>query len=287
VLLTASRRLRFSLLGIVSTVALHALLLLPLVLTLSQPPAPKPNRSGSGGNAVASAAEPVMTVVFVNEPPPTAQAPPTIDLKNLGSKGLAPKDRALLVLSLDSTPAVEADPNSEHTPDARESPGDPASHAMLYGRYVGQVQARIERAWQRPRSEIGAAQFRCRARLEQDRSGALIDVKLDHCNGTPRWQHSLLSAIRTASPLPAPPDPSVYADVLSLTFSSDAFTSGDSADGFEPAGRSVSAVTQTVQEIRSLAERAGLMHSPIKSSDGVVNLTIVGDPHSPRAAPQP
>ncbi len=275
---TDSRRLRFSLLGFLGTAGVHCLLLLPLILTLSQRAPAKPNRSGAGGSAISSTAEPVMTVVFVNEPSSNPQPAPTIDPKELASRGLASKDLALLVLSLDSAPAVDTDPNSDSSPSATAAPDDPAQHAMMFGRYVGQVQARIQRAWSRPRSDIGAPQFKCRARIEQDRSGAVINVKLDHCNGTQRWQQSLASAIRTASPLPAPPDPSVYADLLSLVFSSSGYSPDVSPDGFEPAGRSSQQIVPVVpSEIRGLAERAGFIHPSGASSDAdVLHLTIMG-----------
>jgi hypothetical protein len=45
---------------------------------------------------------------------------------------------------------------------------DAAVRSALYGRYVGQVDARIERAWVRPRSAIGATTFVCIVRIDQD-----------------------------------------------------------------------------------------------------------------------
>jgi TonB C terminal len=257
------------------TILVHALIFLPFVLELSLPPRQLPNRSGAGASAIPSTHEPVMTVVFINE---VSQAPqlPTIKPEELASRGIAPEDLAVLVFSPDSAPASQADPKSEDTPDAPQAIGDPTEHALLYGRYIGQIQARIDRAWLRPRSEIGAPRFNCRARIEQDRSGAVINVKLDHCNGSPRWQQSLVSAIRTASPLPAPPDPSVYADALSLVFISAGFQRDLSTDGFEPPGLSTQLPAPELQEPGGLAERAGFRHTPNTPGDGVVHLTIVG-----------
>ena len=45
---------------------------------------------------------------------------------------------------------------------------------------------------------------------------------------------SLANAVQSASPLPAPPDPSVFADALTLSFDSEPFHSGRSGEGFEP-----------------------------------------------------
>jgi hypothetical protein len=229
-----SRRLGIAPAGVVGTLLLHALVMLPFFLDLSLPSRHVPNKSGAGASALVSAQEPVMTVVFINEPS-TVERKTALEPEVLASRGLAPVDLPIVVLSPDALPAADAaNREQEHDNSAPEAAGDQAQHAILYGRYLGQVQARIERAWMRPRTAIGAPRFSCRVRIEQNRQGNLSDIKLDHCNGGARWQHSLTSAIQTASPFPAPPDPSVYADRLWLTFRSDSFRPGGSAEGFEP-----------------------------------------------------
>jgi TonB C terminal len=100
---------------------------------------------------------------------------------------------------------------------SEDSEGDAASSA-LFGRYVGQIDARIQRAWRRPRDPVEQEIFSCRARIEQNASGAIKEVTLERCNGNSRWQLSLLHAIQQASPLPAPPDPGVFKSVLHLDF---------------------------------------------------------------------
>jgi hypothetical protein len=232
---TSSRRVLVSGAGVLGALGIHALFILPFVLNLSLPAKP-PDRSGAGASASPSVAEPEMTVVFMNEPLPSIGSPPPKP-EVPGSRGLASPDLALVVLSPDPSPGAQADVSTtDHpeSPDSSSLTSDPARQALLYGRYLGQVQARIERAWIRPRSEIGAPRFSCRARIKQNVHGDVIDVRLDHCNGTERWRGSLLSGIRTASPLPAPPDASVYADVLWLTFASEAFVEGGTPQGFEP-----------------------------------------------------
>src|ERR1700729_2868733 len=206
-----SRRLGVSALAITGTVLLHALLLLPLILDLSLPSRPLPNHGGAGASAADSSQDATMTVVFINDAAAQEQLP-TVKPEELASRGLAPRDLPITVLSPDSAAASAVDPSSKEPqePSAAETAADQARHALLYGRYIGQGQARIEGAWMRPRTDIGSPQFSGRARIEQDGAGAVIGIKLDHCNGTARWQQSLVSAIKTASPLPAPPDPSVY-----------------------------------------------------------------------------
>ena len=116
-------------------------------------------------------------------------------------------------------------------------------NSVLFGRYVGQISARIERAWLRPRSAIGAERFDCRVRIEQDRTGKVLEITLEQCNGDSRWQTSLVRAIESASPLPAPPtDPDhseehVFASTLRLSFQSAVYTPGVSADFYEPETR--------------------------------------------------
>lgn len=105
--------------------------------------------------------------------------------------------------------------------------------AALYGRYLWQMDARIERAWLRPRSAIGAPLFRCEVEIGQRRDGTVQTVTLQRCNGTPRWQQSLVQAIDAASPLPAPPDPKLFAHRLVLHFEAMAHRIGQPTDGYE------------------------------------------------------
>jgi hypothetical protein len=263
--------------GLLGTLLLHGLLVLPFVLELSLPAPRLPNRSGAGASAVASNREPVMTAIFINEASPVDRLV-AIKPVELASRGVAPKDLPVIVFSSDSNPASDADPRSDGGTAPAEAAGDQTQHALLYGRYLGQIQARIDRAWVRPRTEIGAPRFSCRVRIEQNRQGGVVKIRLEHCTGSPRWQQSLVSAIRTASPLPAPPDPSVYADVLSLVFESDGFRPGGSSDGFEPASASAVAANQEREAFERSLQRAGRAFGSRAREEGdAVRLTIVGD----------
>ena len=64
--------------------------------------------------------------------------------------------------------------------------------------------------------------FLCQASIEQDSFGNVREVALDHCNGTPAWQRSLVDAIKSASPLPAPADPAVFSPKIQMAFHEDA-----------------------------------------------------------------
>ena len=116
---------------------------------------------------------------------------------------------------------------------------DGAERTVLFGRYVNQVVARIERAWILPhsapagesrwgaaamgKSEASGASspaFRCRVQVLQSRDGKVLEVTLLDCDASPEWQQSLVNAIDTASPLPAAPTESVFARSLVLNFMS-------------------------------------------------------------------
>lgn len=111
----------------------------------------------------------------------------------------------------------------------------------LYGRYIGQMDARIERAWQRPRSAIGTAMFQCEVEVWQHRDGTVQTVTLRRCNGTTAWQQSLVRGIHAASPLPAPPDPSLFVHRLILHFEAVAYHGGQPADAYASGPSSASA----------------------------------------------
>lgn len=277
--------------GLIGALAIHVLLVLPFVLDLSPSPRKLPDKSEAGASASYTAADPELTVVFINEPsPPSATTAPKFE--PLSSRGLASRDLPVVILSPDASPAVQAaGPVAQETTDPSAAATDPAHHGLMFGRYVGQVQARIDRAWMRPRTEIGAPTFSCRARIEQDRQGGVLGVRLDHCNGTERWQQSLVSAIRTASPLPAPPDPSVYADVLWLSFQSDGFRAGGSPDGFEPQSQAAllaAEQSQVRESLEHVLEQAGRnFPSRDKESPDVIHLTIIGTPTAPAPAETP
>lgn len=283
-----SRPLAVSAAGAVGVLLIHALLVLPFVLNLSLPSPRRPNTTGAGAAAFVSSVEPDMTVVFIDEPAPAENSAPPKP-PDLASRGITPPNPQLVVLSPDPAPAAAGERTIESDDGAQDTvSADAGEHARLYGRYLGQVQARIERAWMRPRSEIGTPRFLCRARIRQDRRGAVVEIALDHCNGTERWQQSLVSAIRTASPIPAPPDASVYADNLWLSFSSEGFDEGHSTEGFEPETRASGGTERSVLESFQRFARGTLGdHRSDDEAASVIHLTIVGSPADQSAASQP
>jgi TonB C terminal len=115
--------------------------------------------------------------------------------------------------------------------------------ARLSGIYTGQIQARIDRVWRRPRSPVNQEidlnagdagdSFQCEAQIVQDERGNVQEILLPRCNGAPAWRHSLVVAIQQASPLPAPPSAKVFSRSITVRFVGLAYVPGSSDDGYE------------------------------------------------------
>ena len=106
--------------------------------------------------------------------------------------------------------------------------------ALMFGRYIGQITARVDRAWLRPRTQLASGRFECRARIVQEKDGSVREIELEQCSADPHWQLSLVRAIQSASPLPAPPNPSVFSRTLRVQFTSELFSPSADPTGFEP-----------------------------------------------------
>lgn len=191
-------------------------------------------REGIGANAAGAPEEAITTVFFIEDSSATERN----DLEELASAGKVLQSLRVTIVSPDqSLDAALREHASEQLPTQSEdaSIGEREAKAALFGRYVGQIEARIERAWMRPRTAIGTDLFECRVQVQQSDRGVVQEVTLKECNGDPRWQVSLVNAIQSASPLPAPPDPGVFAGSVQLSFSSIAFSPDRTDQGFEPA----------------------------------------------------
>jgi TonB C terminal len=143
------------------------------------------------------------------------------------------------VLDVEALTLGDDQASTSKTNDGRE-----AEKAHWLGIYTGQIQARIDRIWRRPRSPVTETDadkaavstedsFQCEAQIIQDPNGNVHEILLPRCNGSSAWQGSLVSAIRQASPLPAPPDPSVFSQSIILSFVGLPFAPGSSDDDYE------------------------------------------------------
>jgi colicin import membrane protein len=85
--------------------------------------------------------------------------------------------------------------------------------------WVGQITARIQRAWLRPPSARSGIQ--CVLHITQAPGGAVLSAKIESCNGDQAVRESIEAAAYRASPLPPPPDPSLFERDLEVTFRPD------------------------------------------------------------------
>ena len=186
-----------------------------------------------------------MTLVMVNLPSDSQ----FVTAGDYGSAGAAKSDSPIQVASPDPAPLLAPDQfETEEIDDAAaHTAGDPAIQSRLFGSYSSQIDARIQRAWRKPRSEIAPPTqdangrlhrretFPCQARIAQDIGGNVTEIELIQCDGSIEWQMSLVNAIQRASPLPAPPSPTVFTNVLTLSFEGKAYVPGYREDEYQPA----------------------------------------------------
>jgi hypothetical protein len=191
------------------------------------------------------------------------QAPPvhhrpddiSMELVSIDDEGSAPtastfsehiQDAALSAVTVDAaTEDVSLPPTMWADPAPSDVMEDSEPRSSLFGRYVGQIDARIQRAWSKPRAAPKVGIFTCRVRIEQDSRGAVMEIALERCNGDAAWQLSLVQAIQLASPLPAPPDPKVFTHILRMEFRGEPVSSVPTADdhGLSPSPNKVAQVS--------------------------------------------
>jgi hypothetical protein len=253
--------------------ALHALFVTPFVLGAAAHKRPvMPDMQGAGASALKASAPPVeaMTLVDLSHSAQSDEPP----LEELASLGIELPRSNLIIASPDFTPPL-FDEEAVEDRETTEAAGDTQGHAKMFGRYLGQISTRIERAWRRPRSAVDTPRFSCQTKIEQDEHGKVLTVELRHCNGDARWQQSLVAAIGHASPLPAPPTPSVFARVLVLSFSAEPYVASVSDESeFEPEPRLASAsrgptqvVTNTDKTLDDISRHQGAIELRIEGAN--------------------
>jgi hypothetical protein len=244
--------------GLAGSLLLHGLVVQTVVFGSRAHKTRPPEVQEPGSSLSKLAAKPADDLVFVDLP---TTAKTTDDLyAALASIRAAIKDSPIPVTLPDppspldvETLALSEDKDSVSSGDS----GDGAERARLFGIYTGQIQARIERVWRRPRTPVeegskstkignAAEYFQCQVQIVQDSIGNVQEILLPHCNGSVAWQRSLVLAIQQASPLPAPPSPTVFSHSIPLEFIGYAYNVGSSAEEYELAP------TRTVQTLLTL-----------------------------------
>jgi hypothetical protein len=234
-----------TIIGILGTLLLHALVIQSV--PWGSGPKIKPQESPDLAGALAKfKTEPAESLVLISLPtaPVSNQAAAQNlvsslpDLRQMKIKAPVNADPPA-ILNIEAL-ALSEDPVSNPT----SGSGDGTELARLFGIYTGQIQARINRVWRRPRAPVSdnaagqnlsnsGESFQCEAQIVQDVRGNVQEILLPRCNGAPAWQRSLVVAIQRASPLPVPPSDKVFSPSITLRFIGVAYVPGSSDDGYE------------------------------------------------------
>lgn len=91
-----------------------------------------------------------------------------------------------------------------------------AGFQSLKASYVRAIQAHVERRWYEP---PGVAQgLSCTIYVTQIPGGEVVGMRFGSCNGGAAVRQSIETAVRNASPLPAPPEPALFEREVELVF---------------------------------------------------------------------
>jgi hypothetical protein len=262
-----------AIIGLVGTLLLHAVAL-QTALTGNQGHkirAPEIQQPGSSLNK--SHATPAESLVFIDLPK-TANTNNQID-QSLGYLRAAIKNTPIAVMPPDPSPPLAVETlalDDEKLSASSVDSGDGTERGRLIGIYSGQIQARIERIWRRPRSPVNEhasltdaatvdESFRCQVQIVQDAKGYVQEVLLPNCNGTFAWQRSLVTAIQQASPLPAPPSPTVFSHSIALSFVGLPYVTGAPEEDYEIAPIKIAQTNSPLPASRPAQAISGLSSS--------------------------
>jgi hypothetical protein len=231
--------------GLAGTLLLHTLALQTALMSSHAHKIHPPEIQQPGASLSNSNAKPAESLVFIDLPK-TATADNQVD-QSLAYLRVAKKTSPIMVIPPDPPPLLNLEtlPLEDEKPSASSvDSGDGTERARLVGIYTGQIQARIERIWLRPRSPVNETaspintantdeSFQCQVQIVQDVKGYVQEVLLSYCNGSPAWQRSLVLAIQQASPLPAPPSPTVFSHSIALKFLGLPYVAGAPDEDYE------------------------------------------------------
>lgn len=228
-------RLGVGLAGLLASAVIHAVLIQAVVWSTGGSAPAARVHEGLGANAFGAADEAITTLFFIEDS--SASAAREDSLEELASAGKILQSLHVTVLSPDPSidSALRNSKSDEEAPETeQQSAGEREARAALFGRYVGQIQARVERAWSRPRTPVGdEGSFDCRVQVVQGPRGDVQEITLQRCNGSARWQQSLVQAIERASPLPSPPEPALFTKSILMSFSADEYRPGSELQLYE------------------------------------------------------
>jgi TonB C terminal len=233
-----------TLIGVIGTLLIHALVV-PSAFIGGRGSKPRLPESQAPANLQKSKGDSTESLVLITLPT-TANSNQAL-AREISSPLNVKKIALIPVAQLEPPPLLDMNILPLGDEQAAQSPGDGvdgARQARLFGLYTGQIRARIERIWRRPRSPINGSvsdgslvaadeSFQCQAQIVQDENGYVQEVLLPQCNGSPAWQRSLVTAIQQASPLPAPPSARVFNRSIALTFVAVPYAKGSSEEDYD------------------------------------------------------
>ena len=102
---------------------------------------------------------------------------------------------------------------------AAEEHADSVRSSGALASWQAAIAAKITRAWLRP--PTARAGIDCMLNVTQVPGGEVTEVSIGECNGDQAVRESIEAAVYRASPLPAPPDPSLFDRNLKIRFTPD------------------------------------------------------------------
>jgi colicin import membrane protein len=94
--------------------------------------------------------------------------------------------------------------------------GEERAREGMLDQYRRLIEQRIVRNWVRPPS--AAAGLRCEVNVRQAPGGTILDVTFGACNGDEAVRRSIEAAVYRSSPLPDPPDPTLFQRQVRIIF---------------------------------------------------------------------
>jgi hypothetical protein len=227
--------------GVFGTLLLHAMLI-QSVSFASRGPKPKPPETRQWANTLSKSTADADNLILISLPT-TANASQAASGSAVSSLPDSSKLKIKPTINVDPPAFLILALSEDQALDPVSSGADGAEQARLFGIYTGQIQARIDRIWRRPRTPVNETSagenstatdesFQCEAQIVQDVRGNVQEILLPRCTGSPAWQRSLVMAIQQSAPLPAPPSAKVFTQSISLHFVGLAYVSGSSDDDY-------------------------------------------------------
>lgn len=99
---------------------------------------------------------------------------------------------------------------------AQEEQRTGAAFQSLKAQYIRAIQAHVEQRWFEPPG-IGEGAS-CTVHVSQIPGGEVVGTRFGACNGGEAMRRSIETAVRNASPLPAPPEPALFEREVRLVF---------------------------------------------------------------------